>query len=630
MPLSKLNFKPGINKEETDYSNEGGWVNGDKIRFRKGRVEKIGGWEKLSSDTLVGSARALHSWISLGGNKYLGIGTTNKYYIEEGGAYNDITPIRKTTTNSATFAATNGSSTLTVTDSAHGAVNGDFVTFSSAVSLGGNVTATVLNQEYQISLVTGTNTYEITAKDTSGATVTANASDSGNGGSSTDAEYLLNSGLDVYVPSTGWGVGAWGAGSWGAATELSDTNNLRLWTHDNYGEDLIINPRAGGVFRWIENDGVSTRAVNLATTSGANLVPTKALQVITSETDRHLIILGADPISSGARTGVLDPMLIAFSDQENPLEFEPLATNTAGSLRLSSGSAIVGGLKARQEVLIWTDTSLYSMNFIGPPLTFAVNLINEGAGLIGPKAATNSPRGVYYMSKKGFYYYNGSVQKLPCSVQDYVFSDLDDTQAFKCFAGLNEEFSEIWFFYPSTTDNETEISRYAIYNYEEGSWSIGTLERYSWLAAGVLDKPLAAGEESSTKRIYEHEKGFNDDESAMDGVFVESADIDIADGDRFVFLKRILPDILFVNQAGTSQNPAINVVVKRRDFNNQTLSTDSTTQITASSTFGSLRSRARQFVLRFESDDDNAVNDRKNYKWRLGSTRVEVQPSGRR
>jgi len=630
MPLSKLNFKPGINKEETDYSNEGGWVDGDKIRFRKGRVEKIGGWEKLSPDTLIGSARALHSWISLGGRKYLGIGTTNKYYIEEGGAYNDITPIRKTTTNSATFAATNGSATLTVTDSAHGAVNGDFVTFSSAVSLGGNVTATVLNQEYQISLVTGTNTYEITAKDTSGATVTANASDSGNGGSGTDAAYLLNSGLDVFVPSTGWGVGAWGAGSWGSATELSDTNNLRLWTHDNYGEDLIINPRAGGVFRWIENDGVSTRAVNLATTSGANLVPTKALQVITSETDRHLIILGADPISSGARTGVLDPMLIAFSDQENPLEFEPLATNTAGSLRLSSGSAIVGGIKARQEVLIWTDTSLYSMNFIGPPLTFAVNLINEGAGLIGPKAATNSPRGVYYMSKKGFYYYNGSVQKLPCSVQDYVFSDLDDTQAFKCFAGLNEEFSEIWFFYPSVTDNETEISRYAIYNYEEGSWSIGTLERYSWLAAGVLDKPLAAGEESSTKRIYEHEKGFNDDESAMDGVFVESADIDIADGDRFVFLKRILPDILFVNQVGTSQDPAINVVVKRRDFNNQTLATDSTTQITPSSTFGSLRSRARQFVLRFESDDDNAVNNRKNYKWRLGSTRVDIQSSGRR
>jgi hypothetical protein len=323
-------------------------------------------------------------------------------------------------------------------------------------------------------------------------------------------------------------------------------------------------------------------------------------------------------------------MLIAFSDQENALDFEPLTTNTAGSLRLSSGSAIIGGLKSRQEILVWTDTSLYSMNFIGPPLTFAINLINEGAGLLGPKAAVSSPRGVFFMSKKGFYFYNGAVQKLPCSVQDYVFSDLDESQAFKCFAGLNEEFSEVWFFYPSLADNENEISRYVIYYYEENSWSIGSLERYSWLAAGVLDKPLAAGEDSTTKYIYEHEKGFNNDTGAMDGVFVESADIDVGDGDNFVFLKRVLPDILFVNDLGTSQNPAINIVVKRRDFSNQTLSTDSTTQITASSTFGSLRSRTRQFVLRFESDDDNTETDRKNYKWRLGNTRVEVQPSGRR
>lgn len=629
MPLSKINFKPGINKEETDYANEGGWVDGDKIRFRKGRAEKIGGWEKYSTDTLIGSARGLHSWISLGGTKYLGIGTTNKYYIEEGGTYNDVTPIRKTTTNAATFSATDGSSTVTVTDAGHGAVNGDSVTFSSAVSLGGNVTAVVLNQEYQISLVTGTNTYEITAKDTSGSTVTANSSDSGNGGSATDAVYQINSGLEFYVQSTGWGVGTWGAGAWGSTTPLDATNQLRLWTHDNYGEDLIINPRAGGIYRWVENDGVETRAVELATTSGANLVPTVALQVITSETDRHLVVLGADPISGSSRTGTLDPMLVAFSDQENPLQFEPLATNTAGSLRLSSGSSIVGGLKARQEILIWTDTSLYSMNFIGPPLTFAINLINEGAGLIGPKAFCNSPKGVYYMSKNGFYFYNGSVQQIPCSVQDYIFSDLDESQAYKCFAGLNEEFSEVWFFYPSLSDNTKEISRYAIFNYEEGSWSIGSLERYSWLAAGVLDRPLAAGENGS-KYVYEHEKGFNNDVSAMDGVFIESADIDIADGDNFVFLKRILPDILFVNDIGTNQDPAINVVVKRRDFSNQTLSTDSTTQITPNSTYGSLRSRARQFVLRFESDDDNTEDDKKNYKWRLGSTRVEIQSSGRR
>jgi hypothetical protein len=630
MPLTKLNFKSGINKEETDYSNEGGWVDGDKIRFRKGRVEKIGGWEKFSPSSIIGSARALHAWISLAGSKYLGIGTTNKYYIEEGETYNDVTPIRKNTTNTATFAATNGSSTLTVTDNGHGAVQGDFVTFSSAVSLGGNIIASALNQEYQIDLVTGTNTYTITAKDTTGATLTANSSDSGNGGSATDAAYQLNSGLDFFVQSTGWGVDTWGAGGWGSSTSLTASNQLRLWTHDNFGENLIINPRGGGIFRWVEDNGTNTRALELSGVSGANLVPTVGLQVITSETDRHLIVLGADPISGSSRTGSVDPMLVAFSDQENELQFEPLATNTAGSLRLSSGSSIVGGLKARQEILIWTDTSVYSMNFIGPPLTFAINLINEGAGLIGPKAATNTPRGVFFMSKKGFYYYNGSVQKLPCSVQDFVFSDLDESQAFKCFAGLNEEFSEVWFFYPSTADNEREISRYVIYNYEENSWSVGTLERYSWLASGVLDKPVAGGEASSVKFIYQHETGFNNDDSAMDGVFVESGDLDVGDGENFVFLKKILPDILFVNDVGTSPNGAVNIVVKRRDFNNQTLSTDSTTQITSSSTFGSLRSRTRQFVLRFESDDDNTESDRKDFKWRLGSTRVDIQPSGRR
>ena len=340
MPLTKLNFKPGINKEETDYSNEGGWVDGDKIRFRKGRVEKIGGWEKFSPSSIIGSARALHSWISLEGTKYLGIGTTHKYYIEEGGTYNDVTPIRTTTTNSTTFAATNGSSTLTVTDNGHGAVNGDFVTFSSAVSLGGNVTAAVLNQEYQIDTVTGTNTYTITAKDTAGTTVTANASDSGNGGSATDSVYQINSGTEFFVAATGWGVGTWGAGGWGSSTSLSAVNQLRLWTHDNFGEDLIINVRGGGIFRWRESDGTSTRAVALSGITGANLVPTVGLQVITSETDRHLIVLGADPISGSSRTGTVDPMLIAFSDQENALDFEPLTTNTAGSLRLSSGSAL--------------------------------------------------------------------------------------------------------------------------------------------------------------------------------------------------------------------------------------------------------------------------------------------------
>ena len=624
MPLTKFQFKPGINKEETDYSNEGGWVDGNKIRFRKGRVEKIGGWEKASPNTYLGSARALHSWISLGSSRFLGLGTTSKYYIESGGTFNDVTPIRATTTNGIVFAATNGSNIITATDSDHGAVVGDSVTISGAATLGGLITATVLNQEQVITAVPTVNTYTFTA------TATANGSDTGNGGSGVDGAYQINVGLDEYVSSTGWGANNWGAGTFGSSSAISASGQLRLWTHDNYGEDLIINPRGGGIYRWKENNGLSTRALELSGISGANLVPTVGLQVITSETDRHLIVLGADPIVDGARTGAADPMLVAFSDQENELQFEPLASNTAGDLRLSSGSLIIGGLKSRQEVLIWTDTSLYSMTFIGPPLTFAVNLINEGAGLVSPKAAINAPAGVYFMSKNAFYNYNGAVQKLPCTVQDYVFSDLDLGQAFKCHATLNSAFSEVWFFYPSIEDGTGEISRYVIYNYEENSWSIGSLIRYAWLDTGIEDKPLATTSVSSSNYLYSHETGFNDDTESMDNVFVESADLDVGDGENFAFVKKVIPDIKFISSANTDQTPAINFVLKQRNYNGDSLTTASTTQVTDTSTYASLRSRSRQVVLRFESDDDNSESNRKNYKWRLGATRLDVSPSGRR
>ena len=390
MALQKTIFRPGIYREGTDYDNEGGWFDCNLVRFRKGRPEKFGGWSKLTTNTFLGTARALHSWVSLGGTKFLGLGTTWKYYINEGSSFSDITPIRKTSTNSITFSATNGSSTITATDSSHGAVINDFVTISGAVSLGGLVTAAVLNQEYQITSVPSANTYTFEAKDTSGDTVTANSSDSGNGGSGVDGAYQLNVGLDVYVSGSGWGANAWGVGTFGEATALSNTNQLRIWTHDNFGENLIINQRNAGIYKWVENDGTSTRAVQLSGISGANQVPTVGLQVITSEKDRHLIVLGADIVSGSTRTGTIDPMFIAFSDQENELEFEPKTTNTAGSLRLSSGSSIIGAVKSRQEILIWTDTALYSMQFIGPPFTFGVNLINEGIGLVGPKAAVTA------------------------------------------------------------------------------------------------------------------------------------------------------------------------------------------------------------------------------------------------
>ena len=631
MPLQEIDFQPGINKEATDYSAKGGWVDGNLIRFRKGRVEKIGGWAQLGGQYFLGICRALHSWISLGGTKFLGIGTTWKYYIEEGDSYNDVTPIRSTTSaGDVTFAATDGSSIITISDTGHGAVTNDFVTFSGATTLGGVITDIVLNQEYQILLVTTADAYQIVAKDTSGDTVVANSSDTGNGGSSTVGTYQINVGLDTYVNSSGWGVGTWGAGGWGSASTISAVNQLRIWTHDNFGENLIINPRGAGIYEWIENSGVSVRAVSLAGRSGARQVPTVGLQVITSETDRHLVVLGADPVSGGARTGAIDPMLVAFSSAEDELDFEPTTTNSAGDVRLSSGSFIVGGLKSRQEILIWTDTSLYSMTFIGPPLTFAINLVNEGAGLLSPNAAANSPSGVFFASKTGFNFYNGSVQRLPCTVQEYVFNDIDLNQAFKSFMSINSRYNEIWFFYPSIEDGTGEISRYVTYNYLEQTWAIGSMTRYGWLDAGIEDLPIAAAQSSGQSLLYNHETGYDDGLEPMSGVYIESADIDISAGEYDVFMKKMIPDMAFVTEAGISNNPAMNIVVKRRNFPGQSLITDSTTKVTPTSTFTNLRTRARQVVFRFESDDDNDVNDQKGYKWRLGSTRVDLQQSGRR
>ena len=412
MALEKIDFNPGINREGTAYDNELGWFDCNLVRFRKGRPEKFGGWQKLVSNTFLGVARSLKNWIALEGTKYLGVGTNLKFYILEGNDFADVTPIRKTSTNSITFSATDGSSTITATDSSHGAELNDFVTISGATSLGGNITNDVLNQEYQITNVSDANTYTFTAKDTSGNTVTANSSDTGNGGSGVDGAYQINTGLNVFVQGTGWGAGGWSVGSWGSSSSLSATNQLRIWSQDNFGENLILNVRGGGIFRWLEANGTTTRAVELSQISGANLVPTVGLQVITSETDRHLIVLGADPIVGSARTGFVDPMLVAFSSQEDELNFEPKITNTSGSVRLSSGSQIIGGVKSRQEIIIFTDTSVYSMQFVGSPFTFAVNLIDQSTGLLGPNAAINAPRGTYFMSYDAFYLYDGVVKEL--------------------------------------------------------------------------------------------------------------------------------------------------------------------------------------------------------------------------
>ena len=618
MPLSKILFKPGINREGTEYDNTGGWFDVNLVRFRKGRPEKFGGWSKDSSNTYLGTARALHAWTSLGGTKYLGLGTTWKYYIREGDSYSDVTPIRKTTTDGVVFSATNGSSTITATDNLHGSVINDFVTFTGAVSLGGLITAEVLNQEYQITSVTA-NTYTFLAKDTDGNEVIANSSDSGNGGSGVDGVYQVNVGLDVYITGTGWSSGTWGEGTFGSTTALSATNQLRLWTHDHFGENLIINPRAGGIYRWVENDGLTTRAVNLSAVSGANLVPTVGLQVITSEKDRHLIVLGSDPISDGARTGTIDPMLISFSDQENDLEFQPLITNTAGDLRLSSGSSIIGATKSRQEILIWTDTALYSMQFVGPPFTFAVNLINEGTGLIGPKAVITSAQSIYWMSSTNFYAYTGSVQKIPCSVHNYVYGDINLSQSFKIHAFTITEKSEVGWFYCS--GSATEIDRYVIYNYEDNVWYYGQLERHAWLDSGIENYPRA----TYNGYLFEQEDGFNDDGNPMTNVFIESSDFEVGEGEQFAYIQRMFPDLKFL---ANSDSGKVNLVIKTRNNPGESLSTSSTSSVGSSTGQVSLRARSRQAVFRVESDDDSDGND--NVGWRLGATRLDIKPDGRR
>jgi hypothetical protein len=619
MPLQKFLFKPGINKEGTAYSNEGGWFDSNLIRFRKGLPEKIGGWAKSVANSFLGTGRALHAWVALDGTKYLGLGTNLKYYILEGASFNDITPIRSTDENVTTFAATNGSAVITATDTAHGAVMNDFVTISNAVSLGGNITAAVLNQEHQITSIPSPNTYTFTAS------ATANASDSGNGGSATDAAYQINTGINTYVPSTGFGAGTWSAGTWGSITSISFINQLRLWSHDNFGEDLIINPRGGGVFYWDESNGLTTRAVALSSLSGANLPPTLALQVLVSDIDRHVICFGADPLNASgtARTGSIDPMLIAFSDQENAAVWEPLATNTAGSLRLSAGSAIVGALRSKQEILVWTDIALYSMSFIGQPFTFGLNLVNEGVGLISPNGMINTPKGIFWMDKKGFYAYNGAVQEIPCTVQNYVFSDLNETQSYQAFSFVNKAFDEVGWFYCSGSSNV--IDRYVVYNYEENLWTIGSLSRTAWLDEGVFDNPKAVLSSSDIGYVYNHEVGNDNDGLPMTDVFIESSDFDIdPGGEDFQFINRIIPDIKFTGTAATgSDGQAVNLVLKRRNFPGEALTTAVTSTCTSTTTKIDTRVRGRQAVLRIESDDDGVG-------FRVGAMRLDFRPDGRR
>jgi hypothetical protein len=711
MPLTKLQFKPGIISDITSYSNEGGFVDGDKVRFRFGFPEKFGGWSKYTTSTYQGTARRLHNWVSLDGSDFLGVGTELKYYIEEGQTFNDITPVRNITgAGDVTFAATNGSATITVTDPAHGANENDFVTFEDASSLGGNITATVLNAEYKIVSLISSNSYTITA------TATANGSDTGNGGSSVVGTYQLNTGLNTTVGGTGWGAGQWSGTTSGAlSTQLNealddneagvdvddetgitdagdiilvdnelmlvagdtDDNTLnvtrghsgtaaathadntlvrlakgnvlttddfvgwgsaasitvpgaqiRLWSHDNFGEDLILNPRDGGLFYWDRTNGLGTRAVKVSSLTGTkSSIPQIAKQVLVSDQDRHVIAFGCDGFGSSEAAaegdGVQDPLLIRFSSQENPLDWFPTATNTAGDLRLGGGSTFVQAVETKQQILCFTNKTLHAMKFIGPPFTFGLQELSKNITIASPSAAIAIEDTVFWMGSDTFYVYSaGQTQQLPCTVKEKVFLDFNFEESSKVHAGVNSEFSEILWFYP--TASSTEVDAYVAYNYLEKVWYYGTLARQAWLDRGIRSLPLATG----GQYLYNHEVGYDDDGSAMTS-FIESAPMDIGDGEKFLFLKRVIPDITF--NGSTSATPDVSFTMKTRDFPGDTFdqTTSSTTQRTATSPVEQFtekldyRLRGRSFSLRVDSTSLGT-------KYKLGSPRVDIRQDGRR
>jgi len=629
MPLTKLQFRPGINREITSYSNEGGWYDCDMVRFRYGVPEKIGGWQQDSSSTFLGTCRALHTYVSLAGSVYTGVGTNLKYYIYLGGTFNDITPLRSTTSaGDVTFSATNGSSTITATDTSHGAVANDFVTFSGAATLGGLVTAAVLNQEYQIATIVNANSYTFTAKDTSGNEVTANASDSGNGGGSTVGKYQINTGLNSTVFGTGWGTGTWGRGTWGSSSTPTVSDTLRLWSHDNFGEDLIFNVRDGGIYYWDTSAKTlgTDRAVTLASLDTDSAIPTIAKQVLVSDRDRHIVAFGCD----GETTiGTQDPLLIRFSDAESTTTWNALATNSAGELRVGSGSEIICAVETRQQIIVFTDSSLHAMQFLGPPFTFGISQVSENITIMGPMAAKAVDDTIFWMGQEDFYVFDGRVQKLPCAVRSYIFDDFNMAQNQKVFAALNSTFDEVWWFYPS--GDSTEIDKYVIYNYQEQAWSYGSLARTAWLDRGINDYPLATG---TDYYLYDHEFGLDDGSTNPPSAIsshVESSQVDIGDGEQFVFIRRLIPDVTFGGSTATS--PAATFTLKTRNFpGGAYLSSDDST-VTQSeaatstvveqfTTQAFVRLRGRSFALRVASSAEQV-------QWRLGSPRVDIRPDGR-
>jgi hypothetical protein len=694
MALKKLVLKPGVNRENTRYTNEGGWFESDKVRFRQGTPEKIGGWARISVSTFQGLCRSLWNWITLDNLNLVGVGTNLKFYLELGGNYNDITPIRSTVILSNPFATTNASTTVTVTDSAHGAVTGDFVSFSNAAPVGG----LDLNDEYQVTVI-DTNTYTITAA--SAATSTATG-----GGTTVNATYQINVGDEFEIPLSGWGAGAWGSGTWGFGG--TSTSALRLWSQNNFGEDLVYGYRGGPIYYWDASYGVdpilvtltiATPAVfttsvqftngtpivilnsgypaalptgltpgttyyvinasgntfNVAATVGGSAIATTGTQSGTHYIVPNGVLVSSLPSASDVPTiqnylyvsdvsrfvfafgcndygsTVQNPMLIRWSDQESLVNWTPSATNQAGSVTLSHGSSIITAIQTRQEILVWTDSAIYSLQYIGQPVVWSSQLMGDNISILGQNAAAQASGVVYWMGVDKFYLYDGRLQTLNCDLRRYVFQDINLQQNQQVFASTNEGFNEVWWFYCSA--GSTAVDKYVVYNYQEKVWYYGTMGRTAWLDSGLRDYPIAATYEHN---LVNQEYGLDDDTTGTPvGIeaYISSAEFDIEDGEHFGFVWRMLPDLTFSGSAasptpqvtytlypmknsGSGTGTAVNQNVDKLTGASYTVTEGFTGQINT-------RVRGRQLILKVSSDNIGTA-------WQLGSTRIDIRPDGRR
>jgi len=708
MPLKKLLLKPGVNRENTRYTSEGGWYECNNIRFRQGTPEKIGGWTRLNTVKFLGVARSLWNWITLGGQNLIGVGTNIKFYIENGGAYNDITPLRSTTSaGDVTFSAPNttlsanvtsttattipladatgfplsglvlidteavaytnisentltgctrGASklisdvatatskathsagagvtcfTLLVTDASHGARDGDFVTYTNAAELfssGGNITAAVLNLEYEIQSVETDNTYTILAKSFSNVdlkftNVAATSSDSGNGGSGTVGAYQLSVGVTTATDLAGWGASSWGAGPWNQG--LTSQEELRIWSQQNFGEDLIFGFRGGRIYYWDASTSVVTRALEL---SGSN-VPTIQNSILVSDINGFVFCFGANPLGSV----VQDPMLVRWSDQQDATNWTPDATTQAGSLRMSRGTEIVAASQARQEVLVWTDSSLYSLQYVGAESgVWGATLVGEQSSIASQNAVAYANGVAYWMGKDKFYKYDGRTQPLPCDLRKYVFTDFNPEQFDQVFAGTNEAFNEVWWFYCSAS--AVTADSYVVYNYLDHIWYYGSMARSAWLDSGLRAFPLAA---TFNNVLIEHEKGIDDNETASTAAipaFITSAEFDLEDGHQFALVSRLIPDVSF--EGSTGSGPTINMTLlplnsSGSGFNSPTSESGVNTGAVVRSASSPVdvytsqihtRVRGRQMAMKIESSTIGV-------QWQLGSPRLDMRPDGRR